>query len=150
MGNLRTILIGSLLATGAAIKSEDVEGYLYSRAGVSVMQKTEAPAPAPTPSGKCETCNGTGKVGDGRVFSTCLDCGGDGIASAAHGLPFVSVQDACADGQCAPAAVVAQGGGVPAQVAGRIASRLRDGEGPVRRVIRSRPVRSVLGRLFCR
>jgi hypothetical protein len=29
--------------------------------------------------GKCPDCKGTGKVGDGRVFTECLACGGDGI-----------------------------------------------------------------------
>lgn len=29
--------------------------------------------------GKCQDCNGTGKVGDGRIFTECLACGGDGI-----------------------------------------------------------------------
>jgi len=28
--------------------------------------------------GKCEDCDGTGKIGDGRVFVDCLACGGDG------------------------------------------------------------------------
>ena len=28
--------------------------------------------------GKCPDCDGTGKVGDGRVFTECLACGGDG------------------------------------------------------------------------
>ena len=28
--------------------------------------------------GKCPDCKGTGKVGDGRVFTECLACGGDG------------------------------------------------------------------------
>ena len=28
--------------------------------------------------GKCEDCDGTGKVGDGRIFTDCLACGGDG------------------------------------------------------------------------
>lgn len=35
--------------------------------------------PLPAPGSKCETCDGTGKVGDGRVFVDCRDCGGDGI-----------------------------------------------------------------------
>ena len=26
----------------------------------------------------CEDCDGTGKVGDGRIFTECLNCGGDG------------------------------------------------------------------------
>ena len=28
--------------------------------------------------GICKDCDGTGKVGDGRVFTECLNCGGDG------------------------------------------------------------------------
>jgi hypothetical protein len=32
----------------------------------------------PKPEGLCGDCNGTGKVGDGRVFTECLNCGGDG------------------------------------------------------------------------
>lgn len=28
--------------------------------------------------GKCRQCNGTGKVGDGTVFTSCVPCGGDG------------------------------------------------------------------------
>lgn len=29
--------------------------------------------------GKCSDCDGTGKVGDGVVFTTCLTCNGDGV-----------------------------------------------------------------------
>lgn len=33
----------------------------------------------PTPvSDKCENCNGTGKIGDGRIVMTCPICGGTG------------------------------------------------------------------------
>lgn len=39
------------------------------------------PEPAPNP-GKCIVCNGTGKVGDGRVFVDCGTCGGDGFVSS--------------------------------------------------------------------
>jgi hypothetical protein len=150
MGSIRTILIGSLLASGAAIKSEDVEGYLYSRAGVAVMQQVSQPAPAPAPSGKCETCNGTGKVGDGRVFTDCLDCGGDGIASVGSPISFVAVQDVCEDGSCTLLPVGVEGGEVPVVAAGGLASRVLGGDGPVRKLIRKRPVRSLVGRIFCR
>lgn len=41
---------------------------------------TPNPAPKPSPGPKkCENCNGTGKVGDGRVFVPCPVCGGDGV-----------------------------------------------------------------------
>jgi hypothetical protein len=38
--------------------------------------------PAPTP-GRCTICNGTGKVGDGRIFVDCGSCGGDGVVDSA-------------------------------------------------------------------
>ena len=33
----------------------------------------------PKPEGVCGDCNGTGKVGDGRIFTECFACGGDGL-----------------------------------------------------------------------
>ena len=39
---------------------------------------TPAPKPAPGPT-KCDNCNGTGRVGDGRVSVPCPVCGGDGV-----------------------------------------------------------------------
>ena len=41
---------------------------------------SRAAPPAPTPdAGKCENCNGTGKIGDGRIVLPCGECGGDGV-----------------------------------------------------------------------
>jgi DnaJ-class molecular chaperone len=35
--------------------------------------------PTPTPdAGECENCNGTGKVGDGRIVIKCSVCDGTG------------------------------------------------------------------------
>lgn len=44
------------------------------------LRSEVAPTPVPpTPSGKCETCSGTGKLPtDGRVIVTCNACGGTG------------------------------------------------------------------------
>ena len=44
-------------------------------------------------SGKCPDCKGTGKVGDGRVFTECLACGGDGIIDDSHGKEEVAVAE---------------------------------------------------------
>ena len=44
--------------------------------GLKVVADLRGP-PKPA-GGKCEDCNGTGKVGDGRIFTECLACGGDG------------------------------------------------------------------------
>lgn len=42
---------------------------------VAVMRQTIPPTPV---SDDCENCNGTGKVGDGRIVMTCQTCGGSG------------------------------------------------------------------------
>lgn len=44
--------------------------------GQRVVKDLRGP-PKPV-NGKCPDCDGTGKVGDGRVFTKCLACGGDG------------------------------------------------------------------------
>lgn len=41
------------------------------------MRSEIRPTPAPA-SDDCENCNGTGKVGDGRIMSTCQVCKGTG------------------------------------------------------------------------
>ena len=48
--------------------------------------------PLPPPdAGKCENCNGTGKIGDGRIVMTCPECGGTGkeARSVLHPSVFV-------------------------------------------------------------
>jgi len=46
----------------------------------SAPSPTPTPNPAPTPGPKkCDNCNGTGRVGDGRVFVPCPVCGGTGV-----------------------------------------------------------------------
>lgn len=95
MGNQRTFLVlvaVVLTVPGLLFAGDSIEGWLYSRAGVAVYAEgTLPPTPSPAPSGKCETCNGTGRVGDGRVSVECLDCGGDGVV----GNSSVSITEAC-------------------------------------------------------
>ena len=43
------------------------------------MRQQIPPSPAPA-SDVCSNCNGTGKVGDGRISSTCIACRGTGKA----------------------------------------------------------------------
>jgi DnaJ-class molecular chaperone len=52
--------------------------------------------PAPTPdAGKCSNCNGTGKIGDGRIVMTCPECNGTGKAakSVLHPAAFVPCKE---------------------------------------------------------
>jgi hypothetical protein len=48
-------------------------------ARVAVLYRLMPPSPSPAPaSDACENCNGTGKVGDGRIMNTCQVCKGTG------------------------------------------------------------------------
>lgn len=55
-------------------------GVLATNSIDSTPSPTPTPNPAPNPGPKkCENCNGTGRVGDGRVFVPCPVCGGTGV-----------------------------------------------------------------------
>ena len=57
---------------------------------------SRAAPPAPTPdAGKCSNCNGTGKIGDGRIVMTCPECNGTGKAakSVLHPAAFVPCKE---------------------------------------------------------
>lgn len=63
--------------------------------------QNDFPAPGPSPSGRCENCNGTGKVGDGTVFVKCAVCDGKGtLSEPAEAQPTPDC--ACADCKCDP------------------------------------------------
>lgn len=68
----------------APVNSRDAKaiacGVLATNSLDSAPSPTPTPNPAPKPGPtKCDNCNGTGRVGDGRVFVPCPVCGGDGI-----------------------------------------------------------------------
>lgn len=63
---------------------------------VGLNAPAPSPAPKPPKPAVCENCNGTGKVGDGRVSVVCPVCRGSG-------KPIVSVLvPGCPDGKCKP------------------------------------------------
>jgi len=152
MGNIRSIvggLLGALASFGMLSATDNVEGWLYSRAGVAVYIEEVAPSP----SGKCETCNGTGRVGDGRVFTECLDCGGDGIVSELETVSFDEEYDVvCQDGSCNLVRRVPAGGSSSLQSSAGL-PELGDSadHGPVRRVLarvrENKPVRTAIARV---
>lgn len=101
------IVLGDL-----ALGQELAKGWAWSGIAAATLgnQAAPAPAPGPAPSGTCETCSGTGKVGDGRVFQICKDCNGTGKitaapapvkpkATAAAPAPVV-YRKICINGQC--------------------------------------------------
>lgn len=49
---------------------------------VAVLRQGMPPTPVPPTPGKCENCNGTGKIGDGRIVMTCPECKGTGKTAA--------------------------------------------------------------------
>lgn len=65
----------------ASCAPETFEGWSYVMAGVATMDNQPIPDEQDEPSSDvCSTCNGTGRVGDGRVSVVCQDCAGDGKA----------------------------------------------------------------------
>ena len=65
-------------------------------ARVAVLYRLKPPSPAPA-SDACENCNGTGKVGDGKIMSTCRACGGTGKTPKSVLAPA-----SCTTGACRP------------------------------------------------
>lgn len=53
-------------------------GWSWAMIGAVQYDRPSAPSPTPNPSGTCSNCNGTGRVGDGRVSTVCKDCNGTG------------------------------------------------------------------------
>lgn len=77
MGYLKALTLTTFLATTTLLtpRSSD-EHYLAGWDAAEMIIRNEN---HPPPNTKCDTCDGTGKVGDGRVFTKCLDCDGDGV-----------------------------------------------------------------------
>lgn len=104
-------LLVMVLLGGQALGQELAKGWAWSGIAAATLgnQAGPAPAPGPAPSGTCETCSGTGKVGDGRVFQICKDCNGTGkiTAAPAPAKPKATAAPApvvyrkiCINGQC--------------------------------------------------
>lgn len=64
----------------------------------SLAATPSTPAPSPSP-GVCPQCNGSGKVGDGRISVTCGACNGSGRITAYESPTLACECDSC---QCRP------------------------------------------------
>jgi RecJ-like exonuclease len=56
-----------------------------------VIASRATPPDATPDAGECENCNGTGKIGDGRIVMTCPECNGTGKESRSVLHPSVFV-----------------------------------------------------------
>lgn len=78
---MRLVFILAMVLAGcveaAPLNPSVVADLACEGARLAVLYRNKQPAPAPV-SEDCENCNGTGKVGDGRIMSTCQVCGGTG------------------------------------------------------------------------
>lgn len=88
---LRASVIGTALALVLLVPSIAIaqqptgqaRGWAWALLGAIGLEQADTPAPMPTPSGQCPQCDGTGKVGDGRVWSICKECDGTGKINTA-------------------------------------------------------------------
>lgn len=72
-------VVASLLSGCVPESNEDFRPLGSAAIAVHTQSTGPAPAPKPVPGGKCDGCNGTGRLGDGRVSVPCQKCGGDGV-----------------------------------------------------------------------
>lgn len=78
---LIAVVTAFLLLAGCDAPGSSQDFRPLSAAVLAVHSQGVSPSPAPkpvVPGGKCDACNGTGRVGDGRVSVPCQKCGGDG------------------------------------------------------------------------
>lgn len=65
------------LVIGCAPVVEQANFLPTTSAVTGVWSTTDAASPI-APDDRCENCQGTGRLGDGRVETTCPECGGTG------------------------------------------------------------------------
>lgn len=80
---MRWLIVFVVVAIGcvATLPPDDVtvSADLSAEAARMVVQLRSEIGPAPKPvDERCENCNGTGKIGDGRIVMKCPTCGGTG------------------------------------------------------------------------
>ena len=90
----RFVIVFSLGMVGcvASIPADpSIAADLATEAARMVLVLRQGLPPAPAPAGECENCNGTGKIGDGRIVLKCPACDGTGKAaeSVLHPAVFV-------------------------------------------------------------
>lgn len=90
----RFVIVFSLATVGcvASLPADPgISADLATEAARMVLVLRQGLPPTPAPAGECENCNGTGKIGDGRIVLKCPVCDGSGKAaeSVLHPTVFV-------------------------------------------------------------
>jgi RecJ-like exonuclease len=77
------------------IDHPELSAEIATQTARAIVQIENAPAPKPV-SGECKNCNGTGKIGDGRIVMTCQACNGTGKEP----VSVLIKPKACTTGRC--------------------------------------------------
>ena len=98
---LISVVMICLMMPGVLKANDKAMGWSWAGIAAATLenQTGPAPAPAPQPGDVCQTCSGTGKVGDGRVFQACKDCDGTGKVAGVKKV-VQKIGQACEGGQC--------------------------------------------------
>ena len=77
------------------IDRPEISAEIATQAARAIVQLQNTPAPRPV-GGQCKNCNGTGKVGDGKIVMTCQACNGTGKEP----VSVLVKPRACTTGKC--------------------------------------------------
>jgi len=113
---MRTIVFAAIVMIGGCTmppaKTSDIQPFVAVTGYYSILV-AEADKASPKPvSDVCETCHGTGVVGDiSQVRMTCSDCGGTGkrkksVLVSPAGVSTNRVAPPCTSGTCTTRAIV--------------------------------------------
>lgn len=79
----RLLVTIGLLSSVGCLPRRDLQPFIAVAGNYSIWEAAVGPTPAPPkPDGKCKACGGTGRLGDGTVWTVCQACGGDGVAKS--------------------------------------------------------------------
>lgn len=83
------------LQSFTVIDHPELSAEIATQTARAIVQLQNTPAPKPV-SGQCRNCNGTGKVGDGKIVMTCQACNGTGKEP----VSVLVKPKACTTGKC--------------------------------------------------
>ena len=84
------------LQSFTVIDHPELSAEIATQTARAIVQIQNTPAPKPV-GGQCRNCNGTGKVGDGKIVMTCQACNGTGKEPVSV---LVKPKAPCTTGKC--------------------------------------------------